>query len=52
MSWSFFWLIAFAVALGAFSLISLVIAVRGVGEIRALFTALEEERRRKTSRRD
>ena len=49
MSWALFWLVAFVVAFGAFSLISLVIAVRGVAEIRELFAALEEERRRKPS---
>lgn len=46
MSWSLFWLIAFVVAFGGFILISLVIAVRGVAEIRELFRALDEERRR------
>jgi hypothetical protein len=49
MSWALFWLLAFVVAFGSFVLISLAIAVRGVGEIRALFTALEEERRRRPS---
>ena len=52
VSWALFWLVAFVVAFGAFSLISLVIAIRGVAEIRELFAALEEERRRKASRRD
>jgi len=52
MSWALLWLIAFVAALGAFSLISLAIAVRGVAEIRELFTALEVERRRKASRQD
>jgi hypothetical protein len=46
MSWSVFWLITFVVAFSGFTLISLVIAVRGVAEIRELFTALEAERRR------
>ena len=46
MSWAFFWLVSFAVAFLGFSAISLVIAVRGVAEIRELFSALEEERRR------
>jgi hypothetical protein len=49
MSWSAFWLASFVVAFLAFSLISLLIAVRGVAEIRELFAALEEERRRKGS---
>jgi hypothetical protein len=47
MSWAGFWLIAFAAAFAAFTLISLAIAVRGWGEIRELFTALEKERRLK-----
>ena len=49
MSWAFFWLVSFAVAFLGFSVISLVIAVRGVAEIRELFSALEEEMRRKRS---
>ncbi len=49
MSWALVWLVAFAVAFASFVLISLAIAVRGVGEIRELFAALEEERRRKPS---
>jgi hypothetical protein len=46
MTWSAFWLGTFVVAFLAFSLISLLIAVRGVGEVRELFAALEEERRK------
>jgi len=49
VSWALLWLIAFVAALGAFTLISLVIAIRGVAEIRELFSALEEEMRRKRS---
>ena len=49
MSWSLFWLVAFVVAFGSFVVISLAIAVRGVGEIRDLFRALEEERRGRSS---
>jgi hypothetical protein len=49
VSWGIVWLAAFVVAFSGFTLISLVIAVRGVGEIRELFAALEEERRRKAS---
>ena len=49
MSWALAWLVTFVVACAAFVLISLAIAVRGVGEIRELFAALEEERRRKPS---
>jgi hypothetical protein len=40
MSWTSFWLATFVVAIGSFALISLVIAVRGVAEIRELLTAL------------
>jgi len=47
MSWAFAWLVTFVVALAAFVLISLAIALRGVGEIRELFAALEDERRRR-----
>jgi hypothetical protein len=47
VSWALVWLVAFVVAFGGFTLISLVIAVRGVAEIRELFAALDEERRRK-----
>jgi len=49
VTWALFWLVAFVVAFGGFTLISLVIAVKGVAEIRELFEALEEERRRKQS---
>ena len=49
MSWPLFWLITFVVAFGSFVVISLAIAVRGVGEIRELFRALEEERRGRLS---
>jgi hypothetical protein len=49
MSWPLFWLVAFVVAIGSFVLVSLAIAVRGVGEIRDLFRALEEERRSRRS---
>ena len=52
MSWALFWLATFIVAFGSFSLISLIIAVRGVAEVRELFSALEGERRRKSSGRD
>ena len=49
MSWPLFWLIAFVVAFGSFVVLSLAIAVRGIGEIRDLFRALEEERRSRPS---
>ena len=49
MTWPGFWLASFVVAFLAFSLISLLVAVRGVAEIRELFAALEDERRRRES---
>ena len=49
MTWALFWLASFAFAFLAFSLISILIAVRGVAEIRELFDALEAERRRRLS---
>ena len=49
MRWEHVWLIAFVVAFSSFVLISLAIAVRGVGEIRELFRALDEERRGRSS---
>ena len=52
MSWVLFWVGRFVGAVGAFGLISLVIAVRGVAEIRDLFSGLERETRRNSSRRD
>ena len=48
MSWAAFWLVAFVVAFGAWCLISLAIAVRGVAEIRELFTVLEQEKKRRS----
>jgi hypothetical protein len=48
MSWAAFWLVAFVVAFGAWCSISLAIAVRGVAEIRELFTALEEDKKRRS----
>ncbi len=49
MMWPAFWWLVFVFALAAFSAISLAIAVRGVAEIRELFRALDDERRRKGS---
>jgi hypothetical protein len=49
MSWALAWLVTFVVAFGAFSLISLAIAIRGVAEIRELFSALDEHMRRRRS---
>jgi hypothetical protein len=47
MTWPIFWGITFFLAFLAFCVISALIAIKGVGEIRELFAALEEERRRK-----
>jgi hypothetical protein len=52
VSWSTVWTIAFFFAFTAFALISALIAVRGVAEIRDLFSGLEQERRRKSSGQD
>lgn len=49
MTWSCFWLITFVAAFASFGSISLLIAVRGVSEIRELFAALDDERRRRSS---
>jgi hypothetical protein len=49
VTWALVWLATFVVAFVAFTLISLAIAVRGVAEIRELFAALEDERRRPPS---
>lgn len=46
MSWGALWLAVFVAAFAAFGLISLVIAVRGVAEIRRLFADLEAAKRR------
>lgn len=46
MSWSVIWLMVFVAAFAAFGLISLLIAVRGVAEIRKLFADLEDAKRR------
>lgn len=52
MTWTIAWTIAFFFAFAAFALISALIAVRGVAEIRELFSALEQERRRPSSGQD
>jgi hypothetical protein len=48
MRWTTFWLATFVVAFGSFALISLVIAVRGVAEIRELFAALDEHKQKRS----
>ena len=40
MSLETFWQIVFWVSFGAFTLVSLLVAVKGIGEIRELFRAL------------
>ena len=40
MIWPTFWLVLFAVAFGGFVIVSVVIAVRGVGEIRDMLRRL------------
>lgn len=45
MSWGVLWLVVFVAAFAAFGLISLVIAVRGVAEIRKLFADLGAAKR-------
>jgi hypothetical protein len=52
VSWTHVWTIAFFFAFAAFALISALIAVRGVAEIRDLFSGLEQERRRRASPHD
>jgi hypothetical protein len=47
MSWESLWLVVFVAAFAGFTLISILIAVNGVAEIRELFAVLEAE----TSRR-
>ncbi len=41
MSWGSFWLVVFAASFAAFTLISLLIAVRGAAEVRDLFDTLK-----------
>jgi len=41
MSLETFWQIVFWVSFGAFTLVSLLVAVKGIGEIRELFRALD-----------
>ena len=44
--WYYFWTVQFAIAGAAFVLIALVVAVRGVGDLRRMFAALDEERKK------
>jgi hypothetical protein len=41
--WYFFWLADFAVATCAFAVILVVVAVRGVGDLREMFAALRRD---------
>ena len=41
--WADFWTLNFIVAGGAFALIALVVAVRGVADLRAMLAALRDE---------
>ncbi len=41
MSWDSLWLVVFAASFAAFTLISLLIAVRGAAEVRDLFDTLK-----------
>jgi hypothetical protein len=43
--WADFWTLNFIVAGGAFALIALVVAVRGVADLRAMLAALRDEQR-------
>jgi hypothetical protein len=45
VSWSSLWLVVFLFALLGSALLSLLIAIRGWGEIRALFSMLDAPRR-------
>jgi len=47
MNWPDFWLAVFVVTFAAFSGLSALIAVKGVGEIRELFAGLELVRARR-----
>jgi len=45
--WADFWTLNFIVAGGAFALIALVVAIRGVADLRAMLAALREEQGRR-----
>jgi hypothetical protein len=44
LTWALLWSVLFVVALSGFALVSLAIAVKGVGEIRELFRGLGARR--------
>ena len=46
MTWSSFWAVVFYVSSAGAALVSLMIAVKGVGEIRALLSMLRGDRRK------
>jgi hypothetical protein len=41
--WAAFWTLNFIVAGGAFALIALVVAIRGVADLKAMLSALRDE---------
>jgi hypothetical protein len=45
--WYYFWTVNFIVAGGAFALIALVVAIRGVGDLRRMFAALKSSGQRR-----
>ena len=45
--WMWFWTGNFIVAGGAFAGIALVVAIRGLGDLRAMLAALDQERAKK-----
>jgi hypothetical protein len=47
MSWLALWTLVFFVTLAAFAVISALIAIKGVDEIRELFSELEAQRKRR-----
>ena len=47
MSWLALWTLVFFVTLATFAVISALIAIKGVDEIRELFAELEAQRRRR-----
>jgi hypothetical protein len=46
LSWLAWWTLVFFATLAAFAVISALIAIRGIGEIRELFSGLEARERR------
>jgi hypothetical protein len=41
MTWALLWLVTFVVALGGFTLVAALVAVKGLGELRQLLAGLE-----------